>query len=173
MPPPENVLPLQVGNYWIMKDATGFPDKVELKKYIDAEVPIGSRSYFRMVNRWTFEGTATASDTTYYRVDEQGFVYERKAGSGQEANVFRLYAREGEQWVHGNGTMTLTNIDRYSAFNTPINNCRFYSFDILQLLDEEVTTILAPDIGFVGSHSYGSDLQTSEASVYGIVHKFD
>lgn len=175
VPPPENVLPLQVGNYWLMKNISepsqGTGD--ELKKYIDAEVLLGTRSYFRMVNRWTFAGGGSDFDTTYYRIGERGFVYERNADSAHEMNVFRLYASEGEQWVYGSGLITLTSIDKHTVFETAINNCRFYFFDAPEIVDEETTTVLAPDIGFVGIYTFASNLQTFEASVYGEVHHFD
>jgi hypothetical protein len=158
-----------------MKDASSLSTTTgdELKKYIDAEVLFGTRTYFRMVNRWTFSTGETTYDTLYYRADEKGFVYERRKNSGHETNVFRLHAGEGEEWVHGSGVITLTKIGQYVSFDTAINNCRFYSYDAPQIFDEESTTVLAPEIGFVGIQTYGSNLQTSEASVYGVIHHFD
>jgi hypothetical protein len=173
IPPPDNVLPLQVGNYWIMKDGSGVDAEGELKKYIDAEVLWGTRTYFRMIDYRTFPTGEAAYDTSYYRTDEKGFVYERKEDSGDENNLFRLHAAEGEQWVHGRDVTTLTMIGRYVWFDTGIDNCRFYSLDAPQILDDESTTVLAPEIGFVGIKTDISNLQTSEASVYGVIHHFE
>ena len=168
-------LPLEVGNTWIFRSMQNINDPKTFKKVI-AEVTLENRVYAQVISgRYPDD---IIYDTTYYRVEDNGFVYSRQKNSADEENRFRLDASDGDAWTYptaGNYTasITISFID-LELKTKNLRNCKAYYFDIPQWIDEEYTTTLAKNIGFVREYSnaWGLGRVLESATINGRKFKF-
>jgi hypothetical protein len=174
-PVPGNLFPLQVGNYWIMKPKFGTDDSGtghQVKKTIDTTIMISGREYFRMVNETGVPGN-TANDTVYYRIDDRGYVFTIHPNKIQEGNEFRVFAEEGEEWIFDGGKMKMIKIEDYDHERSDIKSrkARHFTYDDPQMLNEEKSIVLGPEIGFLNIAGVWTNLETTEAFINGYKHE--
>lgn len=172
-----NFFPLQVGNYW---EFHPFPhpssDETVVKMEITSTQEFSGVEYYLMVRK--SEGPyGVYIDTSYYRTNEMGFVFQRLK-TGEFVNPYRLGARDGERWsssVPANGVdVSVRYIDEPITVNsTLLANCRVFAYDKEEWIDEEYWTTLAPGIGIVTSHSaWGFRRDLKRAVINGVEHNF-
>ena len=174
VPPPVDLLPLQVGNSWTLKPKltqSGATDNFQVTYRVDKRQTLSGRDYMRMVRR---SGTPEnfSEQILFYRVSDSN-VYVRPEDQNEEI-LYRMRADIGDHWNYGGGQITLTAIEDYTFVNadTTVSECRSFSFDIPSMFDEEYAVVLAPRLGFVSHVTMGSQLELSEAVIDGKKHTF-
>ena len=142
--------PLKVGNYWQYQcsdPALGGTFENE----ITGTTTINNQEYYVMITK----SPKSVTDTTYYRMDDRGYVFEFRKSYTQEMNKYRLNARKNDSWEYTfgttlpNGKMTFNGSQNVTLTTTTIDNCKAFSFDVKQWVDEESHHILAAGIGLV------------------------
>ncbi len=171
IPQQGDLFPLTVGNTWEyeQRSPTGYNDFGGIKKEITDVVQLEGREYYRMVTTWKSIPNPYI-DTTYYRVDNDGLVYQRRT-TGEEGNPFRLNATDKESWKY---SASSTENDMHVTYQEPITisatemkDTRLFSFDVSIIADEEWSTTLAPGIGIVTMYTSWTrpvDLKTAVIS---------
>jgi hypothetical protein len=141
--------PLKVGNYWHYECANAaFIEGFENE--ITGIVTINNLQYYAMTTT-----VSRSVDTTYFRMDKRGYVFEFKQGYEQERNKFRLNAHKLDSWEYTYGPsypigkMTFNGTQNVTLNATMVNDCKGFSFDIKQMADEENYNILATGLGVV------------------------
>lgn len=153
VPTSGDLFPLAVGNTWEYRYRTphGLDDFDGVKKEITAEVQLEGRTYYQMITTWK-SMPKPYLDTLYYRMDNNGFVYQRRK-AGEEGNPFRINASDKSAWRYSASSteedMHVINQEPITIRNTPISNARLFTFDVAIMADEEWYTTLAPGIGIV------------------------
>jgi hypothetical protein len=148
-------LPLQVGNEWKFVPTTGGTGEQYTFKRVISTVIRDNHEYAQVISGYSI-ATEVTTDTTYYRIGANGFVYFRK-GNNEEENVFRLNGADGDSWnyelkndykVSINLKITTLQLD-----GKDLTDCKGYYYDVNMIADEENTTTLAKEIGFVKLYS--------------------
>ncbi|HEU5290557.1 MAG TPA: hypothetical protein VFU05_07955 [Cyclobacteriaceae bacterium] len=173
-----NFFPLQVGNYWELypPDQNPLNEQVVVKMEITDTQLFSGIEYFLMVTR-TETPNGVYADSTYYRVDENGFVFKRLK-TGEISNPYRLGAGDGSRWSSsvppGEKDMQVDYYTTPVEINTThINGCRLFSFNVDGIIDEEHWTTLAPNIGIVTMHSaWGFRRDLKKAIINGVEYNF-
>jgi hypothetical protein len=154
----KNYLPLEVGNIWIFRSLND--NDYKNFKRVTGHVTLDDLVYAEIVSgRFDADVNTDDStyDTTYYRVDDDGRVYFRRKNSAAEENRFSLHAVDGDTWtytIENNYTVTISlSVVSLKLKNKNLRDCKAYSYDISQWVDEEHTTTLAKGIGFVQEYS--------------------
>ena len=132
--------------------------------------------YYLMVIK-TESPSAVNTDTVYYRIDGNGFVFQRLK-TGEISNPYRLGATDGAGWHLSSAStekdMSVTYYtDPIDINSTQLENCRLFSYDVENWADEEYYTTLAPGIGVVTSHSaWGFRKDLKKAIINGVEYNF-
>jgi len=173
-----NYFPLEVGNIWIFRSLQGNNDYKTFKR-VTAKVTLDDLVYAEVVSGRTYPDDIgdNTYDTTYYRVEENGYVYFRRKNNNAEENRFRLNAIDGDTWtypIENSETMAVTlSIVNVELRNKNLRNCKVYYYDVTQWIDEEHTTILAKGIGFVKEYAaWGTGQVLESATINGREYDF-
>jgi hypothetical protein len=170
--------PLKVGNYWEYVPVLQHPDLLSINVSIPSTATIGDYEYYLMVTKHNHTGFTSVVDSSYYRVDSRGYVFERTTHSLEETNRFRLAAADGETWTIYTPYLqdyiaTTTNISALNLNEVEIANCKSFSFDLPPTIDDEHTLVLAPGLGIVKQlFAGGFDSTLREARIDGIKYNF-
>jgi hypothetical protein len=173
-----NFFPLQIGNYWELHAYGQNPvdNYPVLKMEITATESFSGVEYYLMVTK--SEGVnGDYIDSVYYRTDQNGFVHQRLK-TGEIRNPYRLGASNGVRWrSSGESTEKDMKVTYYTdpieIGSTQLSNCRLFTFDMKEWIDEEHYTTLAPDIGVVTMHSaWGFRKDLKKAIINGIEYNF-
>jgi hypothetical protein len=162
-------LPLQVGNYWDFQSFGNSQTGTQVHREVAALTTINDHEYYLLINS-AVNGEYSYKDSSYYRIDDQGFVYIYRKNTGTlEDNRFRLNGKDGDAWSYpyqdnGEAHVNLS-VSSLTIGNKEVANCKSYYFDIPSWADEEYTITLAPGIGFVKEYSNAWGLgQTLQAA---------
>lgn len=176
VPPPVDLIPLQVGNSWTMKPkpaTEGVDAEFSMIYKVDRRDLIDGQEYFRVV---LSVGTpeSNTQEIQYYRVLHNE-VFIREENSDEEEIIYHLDAKSGEQWSYSTGQMRLAGISEYEFVNadTTLFDCRSFEYDNTQLVDEEYRMVMAPHLGFVSFSSARLEMELSEALIGGKKHTFN
>lgn len=168
---------MTVGNTWEYEQRapTGYNDFGGIKKEITDVVKLEGREYYRMVTTWKSIPNPY-TDTTYYRVDDNGFVFQRR-NNGDVGNPFRLNATDKESWKYSTAStendMHVTYQEPITISSTQVSNTRLFSFDVSIMADEEWYTTLAPGIGIVTMYtSWTRPVDLKTAVISGVTYHF-
>lgn len=150
--------PMQVGNYW------KFPNTSKIT--IDARETINNLEYYRFVKD---------NDTTYYRETADGKIYSLKKG-GTEVLQFVLNANAGQLWTTTKSSNDSLYVALYSKTeiislnNLPIRDCYKFFYDEYsqRKIDNEYTTWLAPNIGWIQTDAQIGLFQLEEVQIDGV-----
>jgi hypothetical protein len=173
-PETSDYLPLTLGNYWDFK-ATGLSgdDLVEHREVVDY-VTLNNMEYYLLVSThlspvWS----GSYKDSTYYRIDDNGFVYVYRKGFEFEENRYRLDGKDGDSWSYDYvdqyvADMTLAEVSKKIG-NFDVEHCKDFSFNVEQWADEEYTYTLAPGVGFLRefSDAWGGGQELKSARING------
>ena len=173
-PETSDYLPLSIGNYWNFK-ATGLSgdDLVEHREVVDY-VTLNNMQYYLLVSThlspvWS----GSHKDSTYYRIDDNGFVYVYRKGFDFEENRYRLDGKDGDSWSYDYvdqyvADMTLAEVSKKIG-NIDVEHCKDFSFNVVQWADEEYTYTLAPGVGFLRefSDAWGGGQELKSARING------
>ena len=171
-------LPLGVGNYWEFVTLNALPNDnmvIEHREVVGMET-IDKVQYFTVVSTWP-PSSSVPSDTVYYRIEANGYVYKRRKGDGGEIQEFRLNADDGDSWsfiyYDYNTIVSCEKID-IDLGSESVRNCKSYYRDVEQMADEEFTYVLAPRIGFAVEYSnaWGGGQRLKRAKVNGTTYSF-
>jgi hypothetical protein len=170
-------LPLQVGNYWRLKSINHPNSNTYYFKKVNAKVTLEGHSYFEVISGYA-DPDEVNSDTVYYRIEVNGFVYTRRKRDDLEENKFRLNGRDGETWTYkyvnnAEVSIELSEVSLELGTET-LRNCKAYFYDVDQMADEEYTYTLARGIGFVKEYSngWGSGSLLKSAQIDGRIINF-
>ena len=174
----DNFLPLEVGNIWIFKSLQDNSDYKTFKR-VTSNVTLNDLVYAEVVSGRTYPDDIGDSsyDTTYYRVENDGYVYFKRKKSVAEENRFRLNGMNGDTWtypIENNETLAITlSVVNVELGNKSLRNCKSYYYDVSQWIDEEHTTILAKGIGFVKEYAaWGTGQVLESATINGREYDF-
>lgn len=176
--PDPSYFPLKVGNYWEYVPVLQNPDLLSIEVQIPSTATIGDYEYYLMVTKYNYTGFTQVGDSSYYRVDSKGYVFERTTHGSEEANRFRLAAADGETWTIYTPPLkdyvaTTTDISTLNLNDIEIENCKSYYFDFPPMIDDEHTLILAPGLGIVKKlFSGGFDSTLRRATINGAKYNF-
>jgi hypothetical protein len=171
-------LPLRVGNYWefVALDALPNDDNIRERRDVIGMETIDDIQYFTVVSTWS-PVSSVPSDTVYYRIDADGYVYKRRKSEGGETQELRLNASDGHSWsfmyFDFSTTMTCEEIE-IDLGSESVQNCKSFYRDVEQMADEEYTYVLAPRIGFAVEYSnaWGGGQRLKRAKVNGTTYSF-
>jgi hypothetical protein len=174
--PSNSYFPLEIGNTWTYAPPNydGFNGK--LTTTIKDKTIIDGKECYIMQKAYT-NNTGTFYDTIYYRMDEKGYVYS-KFLDNQEVNVFRLFAKDKEEWSvpfmqEGEiGKITSTSDVVVKLGVDSLTHCKTFSFDVAAWADEEWWATLAPGIGIVSEGGAWSQYKLKSAVVGGRTYNF-
>ncbi len=170
--------PLEVGNSWEYVPDLQHPNLHSINVHIPSTATIGEYEYYLMVTSYVNTSVTQVMDSSYYRVDSTGYVFERTAHGLVEANRFRLAAANGETWtIHTPPLMdfvvTSSDVSPLYLNVIAIKNCKSYYFDFPPTIDDEHTLILAPGLGIVKKLFDGGFNSTlKKATIGGREYKF-
>jgi hypothetical protein len=160
--------PLHVGDYWeFVPVNTQDPAAFTWRREITDKVTLDNKEYFQAITK--SNSSADYVDTVYYRVDDNGLVFSRRNNTAGEINIYRLDAMDGESWITPFGYSSENPVEGKTKcsvgifkFNDAVfENCKTFSFDVEQWVDEERYTILSKGIGPLreGSAWFTQDLK--------------
>jgi hypothetical protein len=125
------------------------------------------------INNYTYR------DSSYYRIDRNGFVYiYRKSSPDYEDNRFRLDGNANDTWSYpvegGDQAQVTLTVGTITVGNVAFTNSKSYYYDVTPWVDEENTITLAPGIGFVKEYSNSGwlDQTIKSAKINGRVYNF-
>ena len=181
-PTPEltnDYLPLSIGNYWEF-NSTGWANDILIEhREVEDYVELNSHQYYLVVSTYLSDVRAGFNkDTSYYRIDNDGFVFVYRKSTGIEENRYRLNGKNGDTWSYPFvdnyvADMTLSERDK-TIGNREVRDCKDYSFDVEQWADEEYTYTLAPGVGFLKefSDAWGAGQVLKRAKINGQLIEF-
>jgi hypothetical protein len=174
VPDAENLLPLQISNYWIMETKVDGFTPAKITRRIDKTVIISGVEYFRMVREIEEVPEDIHRDTIYYRMDDNGFIYYRTTTSSTETEYLRTSTCEGEKRPYQDGSITMHIEDyHFDDADTTISNCAKYYYNPSDpMSDTGGTVVLASGIGYLYEDAPWSSLETTEAHVNGVTYSF-
>ncbi len=178
-PTNQSYLPLKIGNYWNFQSIRQSPDnEIKIHREVVSLVTIDKHEYYLLINSST-NGSNTYQDSSYYRIDRNGFVYVyRKSRPNFESNPFRLNGNDHDTWsypMEGNDeAQMLLIVEPITVGNINLSPCKSYFYNVVRMADEEYTITLAPGIGFVKEYSnaWGFGQILTSAKINGQVYKF-
>lgn len=169
-------LPLEVGNYWEFA-ALGTQDQgiIEHREVVGKET-IGDHVYYLVVSTWSVY-SSRSTDSVYYRIADDGYVYKLRKDSIGEMQDIRLNAEDGDTWSYtylGYETMITCSEVEIELGSTSVPGCKSYLLDVLQWADEEYTIVLAPSLGFVKefSNAWGGGKRLKKVRIDGGIRSF-
>ena len=163
--------PIEVGYRWEYEPLrTDLPELASAVFTVVGKETRQGREYFAMERRFERQGGAFSSDTIFYRVDAQGFVFELFRYDTVERNRFRLEAADGETWEMQNSTLqpyiVTTQITDVNIANGVLHECKSFGYDVPQWADEEHYIILARGLGIVQhGGAWGFDYKLKSAQL--------
>lgn len=169
-------LPLQVGNSWKFVSISGDAGGAYSFKRVTSKATIDGHDYYEIVS-----GNAApqevAEDTTYYRIDNENFVYVRGKHETNESNLYRLEGADGDSWSFEVANFTVSMdlaVVSVTIGEKELKNCKAFSYDAETIFDEEYTTTLAEGIGFVRiySNAWGNGRILKSAVINGHNYNF-
>lgn len=161
--------PLHIGNSWEYSTLGYDSDLYVSKSEIVSKVFIDNFEYALMTRTRTIY-SGTHIDSSYYRVDTNGYVFVRENES--EYNVYRLNAADGFTWTIDKPFSSFPdpelsfiqeirlNIESVNLNGTVIEQCKRYDHDVKDVYDEEGYSILGPGLGIIQSGNYFGGLHT-------------
>jgi hypothetical protein len=166
-------LPLAVGNSWDF-NAVGQPELLVEHREVEDYVTLNGKQYYAVVSTHLSEvWSGHRRDTSYYRIDEDGFVFVYRKSIGIEENRYRLQGKHGDTWSYGyvdnfTANITLSELTK-KVRDVEVDHCKDYSFDIQAWADEEYTYTLAPGVGFLRefSDAWGGGQELKAAKING------
>jgi hypothetical protein len=168
-------LPLRVGNYWDYEVLT-YNSSYIRREYVTATIRRNGDRYYEVVGGPLGVSASIHYDTVYYHIDDNGYVYCWRTGWENEENLYRLFAKNGDQWSFKSNFDDKATVD---AFYTTIKigekeipACKGYFYDVPMIVDEETTTYLAPGIGCMGTTNMWQTKILRKAFVNGIEYIF-
>lgn len=176
--PDLSYFPLEVGNSWEYVPLLQNEYFLSVTVQIPSTATIGDHEYSLMVTKYNYAGVASVIDSSYYRIDSRGYVFERTTHGIEEANRFRLAAANGETWEirtppFKNFVANATDIGTLNLNDIEIENCKSYYFDFPPTIDDEHTLVLAPGLGIVKQLSSGGyDSILKKAIINGTEYNF-
>ena len=168
-------LPLAVGNYWEFKSVRTTGGPVAQRWEVRGTAQLNGHEYYLITA--VDVANHTVIDSVYYR-ESDGDVYSYRRSMGFEELKYKLLANDGDTWnypyVDGDVMNVTLHVRSLDMPSTTVNDCRSYYFDVDRWADEEHTSTLAPDIGFIREYSdaWGSGIVLSKASIGGNVIQF-
>lgn len=169
-------LPLEIGNYWeFVADNSQDGSIVEHREVVRKET-IGDHVYYLVVSTWPVY-SSRSSDSIYYRVTSNGYVYKLYKGGAREFQDLRLDANDGETWsytyLNYEAVITCSKVE-VELDTTSIDDCKSYFRDVTEMADEEYTIVLARQIGFVREYSnaWGTGNRLKKARIGGVLRSF-
>ena len=181
-PQPEltnDYLPLTVGNYWEFKGIGHTNESLVEHREVEDYVSLNGKQYYLVVStRLSDVWSGHYKDTSYYRIDGDGFVFVYKKSTDIEENRYRLNGKDGDTWSYDFvddyiANMRLSELSK-NVGNVEVVHCKDYSFDVQQWADEEYTYTLAPGIGFLRefSDAWGAGQELKSARINGQMVEF-
>jgi hypothetical protein len=167
--------PLEVGNRWVYESIRpDMPLRTAVFTIISAETKEGTE-YFAMERIYEMENVSSGGDTIFYRIDQQGFVFENSKYDKIERNRFRLGAGEGYAWHMESSSpqryIVTTSITDVTLNSGVLHECKSFSYDVPEWADEEHYIILAKGIGIVQhGNAWGFDYKLKSAKIGGVVN---
>lgn len=176
-PQPElsnDYLPLTIGNYWNFKSVGYAGERLTEHREVKDYVTLNGKEYYLVVSTPLSDVASDQyRDTSYYRIDNAGFVYVYRKSIGLEENRYRLNAKDGDTWTYDFidnyiATMRLSELSKKIG-DAEVEHSKDYSFDVEQWADEEYTYTLAPGIGFLKefSDAWGGGQELKSARING------
>ena len=168
-------LPLRVGNYWDYEVIT-YKSSFIRREYVRATIRRNGNRYYEVVGGPLGVSASIHYDTTYYRVDDNGYVYCWRTSWEHEENQYRLFAGHNDQWSFKSNFGDRATVESFyitiKVGEKDIPECKGYFYDVPTTVDEENTTYLAPGIGCVGTTSMWQAKILKKAFVNGIEYTF-
>lgn len=169
-------LPLEVGNYWEFVSLSTQDESIIEHREVVGKEAIGDYMYYLVVSTWP-PISSRSTDSVYYRISSNGYVYKlRKDGTG-EVQEIRLNANDGETWAYTHldyeTVITCSEVE-IDLGTKSITGCKSYFLDVSQMADEEYTIVLAPRIGFAREYSnaWGGGNRLKKARIGGAIRSF-
>jgi hypothetical protein len=176
-----SLFPLAVGNSWEYITPNESGTVITFKERIASTATINEREYFLKTATSSVSQTGEV-DSTYYRIDENGYVFSRVEWSTEEQNIFRLSAPNGDEWITPyvateNYRIKKTILtDAIVIGSTPLEGCEQYFYDNATqplLVDDEYVEVLAPGLGVVKRLYYGGyESRLKKAIINGVQYNF-
>jgi hypothetical protein len=170
-PGESSYFPLQVGYQWEYEPIrTDLPYLTAATFTVISQETKFGKTYFAMERRFERQNGFLSSDTIFYRVDSEGFVFELSGSDEVERNRFRLGANQGDTWEMESGAeqkyVVTTSISDVTLAGGVLSDCKSFSYDIPQWADEEHYIILAQGIGIVQhGNAWGFDFKLKRAQL--------
>jgi hypothetical protein len=170
--------PLHVGDYWEFVPVYTQDPSFALRREITGKVMLDNSEYFQAITK--SNSSAGYSDTVYYRVDNNGFVFSRRNNTAREINSYRLNASHGESWVvpyeyssepSADGK-TQCFVGTFKLKDKEFDNCKTFSFDVEQWADEEHYTVLSKEVGPLREGSAWFTYDLKKAFINGSTFEF-
>jgi hypothetical protein len=165
----ERYLPLQVGNYWELEPPIpnyGFHTKIEIL----GTTTIDGKEYFEFKKVMKEAQFPADSVVFYLRMDNNAFVF--RNDNGADVNIYRLAARDGYVWKHGDSNVTVRK-HTIKLQTQDVTDCKTFYYDHPDYVDEEHYTSFAPEIGFIEEHyTFGRIATLTYARINGVEHHF-
>ena len=169
--------PLAVGNTWeyVPVYQSGLSP---LTVVVQGTENIDNKTYY-VVIRSTVVNGSPVENTIFYRMDDNGYVFERQAETSVEINRFRLNTQDGDTWQ-----MPVPQMDAYTVTTSVMDEVQLtpllsvpdgksFSYDVPQYVDEEHYITLAKGLGIVKQGSaWGFDMRLKKAVINGTEYNF-
>jgi hypothetical protein len=172
---PSDYLPLRVGDYWDFKGVNTNLNTIVQHWEVSGTAHLNGHEYYLIAK---FDAVNhTLIDSMYLR-EANGDVYTYRRSMGFEELRYKLNANDGDTWtyplVNGEVMNVTLHVGALEVASKTVLDCRNYYFDVEQWADEEHTSTLAPNIGFIREYSdaWGSGIVLSKASIGGNVIQF-
>jgi hypothetical protein len=174
VPGAENLLPLQVSNYWITETKVDGFSPTKITRRIDMKVTISGVEYFRMPVEIEENPALLRRDTAYYRIGDNGYIYYRSSTSSTEKEFLRPSACDGDKWPYQDGTMRMSIEDyHFEDADTTISNCAHFYYGVADpMADVGGVTVLATGIGYLYEDAPWVSLELTEAHINGVTYLF-
>jgi hypothetical protein len=172
---PSAYLPLRVGDYWDFKAVNNNLSTIVQHWEVSGTAQLNGHEYY-LITKFD-AGNHTPIDSMYLR-EANGDVYTYRRSMGFEELKYKLNANDGDTWTYpymdGDVMNVTLHVGSLKLASKTILDCRNYYFDVERWADEEHTSTLAPNIGFIREYSdaWGSGIVLSKASIGGNVIEF-
>jgi hypothetical protein len=168
----EDYFPLNIGDTWHYRNS--------IHKISSSEI-INNKEYkVKLIENYHAD-TLYNTSKEYYRV-KNGKVYQLYSDQSDEFLYVDFNRSENESWKykseHMNGdywhVTALAEREFDFSNGTKLNNCKPFSYDVPEWVDEEHLTIFAPGIGKIYSASLAWGIRDTlqKAQINGVIHLF-